>query len=194
MLKKSRILLIASLSAFVIILILLIVSAMSYRVIFTDLLSHYSKGRIFIVAGNTIICLKDSKSHLSRNRALADKDEKFRISIMSMTDFRYIEIFPEEEEDTEENADAPIVHYGTYKINASGHIGYLYLYYKDGSNYGTVRFPEWGRGAYEKLKFLKIYGDSIKFTRSATSLAEIRNLGADTYFTQNYSGKYTFGG
>jgi hypothetical protein len=59
-----------------------------------------------------------------------------------------------------------------------------------GSLYGTIRFPDWGRGATEYLRNVRIVGGKIYFTRSATTAKEIRRLGTTSYFTQEYSGEY----
>ena len=79
---------------------------------------------------------------------------------------------------------------GTYKINVAGHEGYLYLKQKNNRLYGGVKFPNWANGVYEPLKNIKIEKNRIYFTRSATSIKEVRRIGASSYFTQTYSGTY----
>lgn len=83
---------------------------------------------------------------------------------------------------------------GEYQINAAGNNGFLFLYARGNSVYGTVRFPSWGKGLQEPLKNLRIGNGTISFTRSAVTTQELTRLGITTPFTQEYSGSYLHSG
>jgi hypothetical protein len=83
---------------------------------------------------------------------------------------------------------------GEYRINAAGNNGFLFLYARGNSVYGTVRFPSWGKGVQEPLKNLKIGNGTISFTRSAKTPQELSRLGVSAPFSQEYSGTYLHSG
>ncbi|MCX8124564.1 MAG: hypothetical protein N3F66_10435 [Spirochaetes bacterium] len=84
----------------------------------------------------------------------------------------------------------PPQYLGVYRINASGHEGFLVLQVKDGVLYGSVRFPNWANGVWEPLKGVTIKNNTLQFTRSVTTEQERIKTGAREYFTQYYVGTY----
>ncbi len=94
---------------------------------------------------------------------------------------------PEVTKAPKENYDTNI--FGTYHIFLSGHEGTLYIKYKNGRIYGGVQFPNWANGVYEPLKDVKLKNGELTFTRSATTLKDIRRIGISSYFTQTYTGR-----
>jgi hypothetical protein len=165
----------------------------SYNVLVRDSGSQWYHAKALFLVANRMVCMKDDTLYSSRDGALAHESESAWPAIVSLGDIRIIEIIPGEEKEPE-SGDLPIRHYGIFKINASGHIGYLYLSDNNGTVYGTIRFPEWGLGSYEKLKDIRVGKDSITFTRSVTTAQEMRKTGAPVYFTQKYQGTYSLGG
>ena len=175
------------------VLVLLLLCTPSYNALVLDTSKRWYHARPLLLVGDTMICLRQHETYPTRKKALKRVPDDMWPSVISILDVRLIEIFPviEEEEDDD---DLPIRHYGKFQINASGHIGYLYLSYKNGRPYGTIRFPNWSNGVYEKLKKVRVKERYVYFTRSVTTPAEMRRTGAPFYFTQNYEGKYLVGG
>ena len=151
--------------------------------------------RPFVVVGDRLLCLRSDESFPARKAALESPDEGFRPALVSLEAVAFIEIIPEAPSAPETAAGPiPVTHLGTYRINASGNPGYLFLGVNNGVPYGSVRFPEWGKGAVEPLKGLYIRGNVIGFTRSITTPAERERTGSPTYFIQVYTGEYRDGG
>ncbi|HOO73487.1 MAG TPA: hypothetical protein PK926_17130 [Spirochaetota bacterium] len=174
-------------------LLVLLLASHSYSTLVLDSSSRYFRARTIFLFRNSMVCLKNDTYHDTRAKALGADDERTSFAILSLDEISLIEILPDEEEKPDEG-DLPIRHYGKYRINASGHNGYLYLSRKGNTVYGTIRFPEWGYGSYEKLKDIRVGKNTIQFTRSVTTVQEMRKTGAPTYFTQKYQGTYTIGG
>lgn len=151
--------------------------------------------RPFIIAGDHLLCLRSPESFATRKAAIESSDEGFRPALVSLAAVAFIEIIPEAPPTPEtEGGPVPGSHLGTYRINASGNPGYLFLGAKDGYVYGSLRFPEWGKGMAEPLKGVYIRGNTIRFTRSITTPAERERTGSPSYFTQIYTGEYRDGG
>ncbi len=151
--------------------------------------------RPFIIAGDHLICLRTPESFASRKGALESSDEAFRPALVPLATVALIEIIPDAPSAGEtEGGPVPGSHLGTYRINASGNPGYLFLGAKDGYVYGSLRFPEWGKGVVEPLKGVYVRGNTIRFTRSISTRAELERTGAPSYFTQVYTGEYRDGG
>ena len=184
--------LIIAVGTLVVVLALLLVSH-SYSTLVLDRSSRYFRARTLFLFRNSMVCVKNDTYHDTRAKALGADDERTGLAIVSLDEIPLIEILPDEEE-KRDDGDLPIRHYGRYRINASGHNGYLYLSRKGNTVYGTIRFPEWGYGSYEKLKDIRVGANTISFTRSVTTVQEMRKTGAPAYFTQKYQGTYTIGG
>ncbi|HSV96044.1 MAG TPA: hypothetical protein VLM75_03815 [Spirochaetota bacterium] len=147
------------------------------------------------IAGKHLLCLRTAESFTSKKAALESPDAGLRPALISMETVAFIEILHEAPPEPEaESGLVPAAYLGTYRINASGNPGYLFLGAKEGYVYGSLRFPEWGRGVAEPLKGVYIRGNTIRFTRSITTPAERERTGATTYFTQVYTGEYRDGG
>lgn len=151
--------------------------------------------RPFVVVGDRLLCLRSGESFSARNAALDSPDGGFGPALVPLGDVALIEIIPETPSAPETAVGpVPLTHLGAYRINASGNPGYLFVGVRNGVLYGTVRFPEWGKGAVEPLKGLYIRGNVIGFMRSITTPAERERTGAPAYFTQVYIGEYRDGG
>ncbi len=159
----------------------------TYTVVIKDENSRYYTGRALLIMGNHLVVTRDTKDHANRYLAVNRPGEERKTVSIDMRTIRLIEIIPDVEETT---GDYPSGYLGTYAVNASGHRGYLLIQYKNDRLYGTIRFPKWAKGAYEPCKGIRITGNRIYFTRSVTSVRELRRVGATTYFTQQYSGTY----
>ncbi|HSA15315.1 MAG TPA: hypothetical protein P5346_11300 [Spirochaetota bacterium] len=185
-----------ALAAIPLLIVLALLISPSYSVLVLDADSHYYRARVLFMFRNHMACKKDEALFQSRDIALAHQMKDSGIALVSLADIKLLEILPEElyGESESDEADLPVSHYGRFKINASGHIGYLYLSAGEKGVYGTIRFPDWGLGAYEKLKDIRIGKDTVSFTRSVTTPQEMRKTGAPVYFTQKYQGKYLLGG
>ncbi|HNU91955.1 MAG TPA: hypothetical protein PKO25_08785 [Spirochaetota bacterium] len=147
--------------------------------------------RKIVIAGDRLFCLRSAESHSTRKAALDSRDEGSKPAMARLVEVAFIEIIPETPSASDEAAGAvPMAYMGTYRINASGNPGYLTIGARNGALYGSVRFPEWGRGAVEPLKGLYIRGKFIGFTRSITTPAERERTGSHVYFTQVYTGEY----
>ncbi len=149
--------------------------------------------RSYTIAGKHLLCLRTAESFTSKKAALESPDAGLRPALISLETVAFIEILHDAPPEAEAGP-VPGSHLGTYRINASGNPGYLFLGAKDGYVYGSVRFPQWGRGAMEGLKGVRIQGNRISFIRSVNTQAERERTGAPTYFTQVYTGEYRNGG
>lgn len=165
----------------------------SHSGLLLDTEGNYSMIKNFHLCGDTLICRKSSFSSQQRDMALADETGSFSLSIISTKKIKSIELIQAQDEETGEIAEANVL-LGKFKINVQGHEGTLVLYEEEGKIHGTVRFPGWANGATEYLKNVKITGEKISFTRSATTVKEMRRLGANNLFTQRFSGTYNKSG
>jgi len=146
------------------------------------------RARDMVIAGDTMICMRDTACHASRRLALRIPVKKYRFSMMSMRDVAFIEVIPPRDKDT---GTVPAQYLGSYRIVASAHRGYLKLWAFKGRIYGSIRFPEWANGVVEPLKGVVISPEgAIRFTRSVTTRKEQVRVGSSSYFTQRYYGRY----
>jgi len=164
-----------------------------YDALVKDTSGRFYRARALIVAGNAFICSRDSSGYTTKREALQAKETGRSLSYRSMEEIEYIEFFgPKEDAGETLGAWQPSLkdYLGDYTVNAAGNHGYLSLRAGGGYIYGTIRFPNWGRGATEYLKNVGIANGRLYFTRSVTTPQELRRLGANAYFTQQYSGEY----
>lgn len=173
------------------VLIVLMVFA-GYDVIVKDS-SGYYRARSLFIAGNLFFCSRDEASYRTRKEALESEAAGTDLSFISMKQVQYIEFMWKEGETGPALGEwhATLKDYiGDYQMNAAGNRGFLSLRASGSYVYGTVRFPDWGRGATERLKNVRIVGGKIYFTRSVTTPAELRKVGGNAYFVQHYTGEY----
>ncbi len=195
--KKFRIAVII-LSIIIVALILIPVirtASAPHRGLLHDTEGNYTMIKNMHLCGETLLCRKSLFSSQQRDAAMSDETGKFSFTIISTRDIKSIEFIPAAEEpgeDSDETTDTARL--GRFKINVQGHEGTLVLYEKDEKIYGTVKFPGWANGATEYLKGIKITGDKISFTRSATTVKEMNRIGANNLFTQKFSGTYSKSG
>ena len=152
------------------------------------------RAKKFFACGVTIVFMKSADGESDKIRTLETVNSDYKLCIISIKDLKNIEIIGEETiiEEIIEKVEARFL--GKYRIQVQGHTGSLRLWIKDNRVSGTVQFPQWGKGATEYLKGVKISNGGISFTRSASSIKEINRLGANSYFTQKFSGRYSNSG
>ena len=149
----------------------------------------------FTVMGGQLAGRLDGREYRDRAKALKGEERTLSWKVISLEKITRIEIIPPaDKKEEEKDIDVPVHFLGTWKVKTSGHTGYLYLWKKEGRVRGSIKFPGWARGVAEPLKGLSIKNNSIYFVRSATSSAELRRLGASSYFVQKYYGNYLQGG
>jgi hypothetical protein len=192
--KLFTLILLLTLSAAVIILItlpLVKVINSSYSVIIKDKNMNYFRAGNLFICGNTIICRRDSES--VQDRAMIPEEDRSRYSykILSMQEIISIEILQDEDAAQIELSAVNPRYLGRYKILLQGHEGILVLGVSKDRIYGTVRFPQWGKGAVEYLKGVRISSGEVRFLRSASTPEEIKRLGANYLFKQKFSGTYS---
>jgi hypothetical protein len=170
----------------------------SYSVLITTAGSKYFMAKYMLVSGNYLFCLKDTNEYNKRKdalSALANINHKFIFAYILMSDVSYMEIVPGREETGITGSGAvEIKYFGQYKIDVSGYVGFLFLGMKNGKVYGSLRFPEWGNGAFEPIKNPWISKGKIGFIRSVETREEARRVGSPGYFTQEFHGEYKDGG
>jgi len=164
------------------------------RVLVLDADDNYYLARKPLICGSSVIYLKSSFSDSRRRKALNDKTGSFTLAMDSLKNIKLIEIIPDDETADDESGEVPAGYLGKYRINVQGHDGTLYLGSKEGKIYGSVKFRTWGTGATEYLKGIRISGKKIYFTRSASTSAEARRVGANHVFWQKFSGTYSQSG
>ena len=164
-----------------------------YDVLVKDTDGGFYRAHGIFIAGNLLICTRDSLTFTTRNDAFQSKEENKNFSIISMRQVQFIEVI------SRPNDSGPALgawqpslkdYIGDYTVNAAGNHGYLSLRASGGYLYGTIRFPEWGRGATEYLKYVRLVDGKIYFTRSITTPQELQRIGGNSYFVQQYSGEY----
>lgn len=179
--------------AFLLILLLVMTVSSGYEAIIKERSGGYYRARSLFIAGTLFICTRDSMTFTSRSLAAASPADKRGLSIMSLNSVEFIEIIPgTEDEGPRLGSWHPALkdYIGDYTVNAAGNHGYLSLRASGSAIYGTIRFPDWGRGATEYLKNVRIVKGKLYFTRSVTTAQELKRLGASAYFLQQYSGDY----
>jgi len=134
-----------------------------------------------------MLCKKDASVFAGRDEALKNKQENYSLAVLTVRDLAFIEIIPE----IVVSGAIDGIYLGMYLVSVTGHVGYLYLLAKDDVMYGTIRFPQWGKGAAEPLKNVYFSNGKINFTRSVTNSSELREVGSNNYFVQQYSGEYS---
>jgi len=155
----------------------------------------YVKFNSFMSIGSVILADKSKTFYQQKKKALNHSVDDYSLSLISLnnvTDVHFIK--KKKNENLAKEGAIPTIYLGIYKINAEGNIGYIYIKQKNGYIYGSIRFPNYAKGVYEKMKYLKINNRYISFIRSAQTSAEVRYIGASKKFIQKYSGVYTRNG
>jgi hypothetical protein len=168
-----------------------------YDALVKDTAGNFYRARALFIAGNTFICSRDTSNYPTKQGALQGKDTGRSLSLSSMKQVQFIEIIiGKDDEGPALGAWQPSLkdYVGDYTVNAAGNHGYLSLRASGGYLYGTIRFPNWGRGATEYLKNVGIANGKLFFTRSVTTQQELRRTGANAYFTQQFYGEYLHSG
>jgi hypothetical protein len=184
----------------IIILILLaipviLVLSTSQPVLISNSQSQFFTAKSVVIIGNKIICLKGSSIYPSRDIASKIEEKKFSPAILSLNDYVLIEILHKTETvETEKKGEIEGIYTGVYQVVVTGHTGFLYLTSKDGYLYGSIQFPKWANGVYEPLKNVYFSKGKINFTRSVTDAMELKRIGANSYFVQQYSGEFSADG
>lgn len=166
--------------------------AAGYNALVKDTSGNFYRARALFVAGNLFICSRDASNYPSKQEALKGRDTGRSLSLVSMKEIEVIELSGKDEAGPALGAWQPSLkdYVGDYTVNAAGNRGYLSLRASGGYLYGTIRFPDWGRGATEYLKNVGIANGRLYFTRAVATPQELRRVGANAYFTQQYSGEY----
>jgi hypothetical protein len=165
-----------------------------YSVLIAGSDSRFFRGKKILLFGNTLICIRDSESYRTRREALGVLDPDYRLALIPVNKVKRIEILWESSTEDRDLSGIPGKYIGGYRIVASGHKGVLNLFVSKGKLYGSLKFPEWGNGVWEYLKYIRISNNRITFTRSITTAKELKRIGASSYFIQRYSGAYTQNG
>lgn len=165
--------------------------ATSSHVLVKNYKGKYYNARVIFMTQNFLICFKENKVYKKRKNAI-NANPSYSISYVSLNDVVQIELVfdIEEDDDEEETGTVPKKYLGKYKINLSGHEGYLIIRQKRGKLYATCRFPRWAKGALETLKRVRVRKNRIYFTRSVRTAKELRRIGANNYFVQKFKGEY----
>jgi hypothetical protein len=174
-------------------LFLVITASTSLEVLIKDREGNFYRARALFVAGSVLVCRRDTLGFATRKEALQNRDDGRSLTLLSLKRIEFIEITGGSgEQGPALGAWQPALkdYIGDYSMNAAGNRGYLSLRASGSYLYGTIRFPDWGRGGTEYLKNVGIANGKLYFTRSVTTRQELTRLGANAYFTQYYSGEY----
>ena len=194
MINKNTIIRSALIAVIIILLMLPVVmtATSSYQAIISSQ-SQFFYAKSVIIIGNKIICLKGSNVYQTRETAMKGEETNYSPAILNVTDYTLIEIITKHEE-VQKEGEIHGKYLGVYQVVVTGHPGYLYLSSKDGLLYGSIQFPKWANGVYEPLKNVYFSKGKINFTRSVTNPQEMKRVGANNYFVQQYSGDYSENG
>lgn len=183
--------------ALALVIVLIMTVSARQNALVKDTAGNFYRARSLIVAGPIVIYTRDPSGYTTRKAALDSPAEERTLSAVSLKSIAFIEIMSGPDEGGEGLASwqAGLKDYiGDYVVNAAGNHGYLSLRASGSTVYGSIRFPGWGRGATEYLKGVRIAGGTIHFTRSVTTPQELKRVGANAYFTQQYTGEYFHSG
>lgn len=191
--KKNRllltILLLAGGTSFLFLVLLSIfVTLKSRNAIILDNDSNYYTVKNVSVISNICIGLKSDETFRIKSKAVDSISSEHHFSIIPLTAISVIEFIPDDS--ISEKDGVPVKYLGYYRVIVTGHHGQLFLKEEKGQLYGVIRFPNWGNGAYEYLKGVRVKDGWISFTRSATTSTEARRLGAGSFFVQRFNGNY----
>jgi len=156
-------------------------------------LNYFRAGNLFI-CGNTIICRRDPESAKDKSMLPEEDRSGYVFRLLSMDNIISIEILHGEEQPVADTLAVNPRYLGRFKIKLQGHEGILTISVFKERIYGTVKFPQWGKGAVENLKGVKVGSGEVRFIRSASTPAEIKRLGANYLFKQKFSGTYSSAG
>jgi hypothetical protein len=178
--------------ALALVIVLIMTVSTRQNVLVKDTAGNFYRARSLMIAGPVVICSRDPSNFTTRKAALDSASAERKPSAVFMKNIAFIEIMAAPDEGEGLTAWQPGLkdYIGDYVVNAAGNHGYLSLRASGGAVYGSLRFPGWGRGATEYLKGVRIAGGKIYFTRSVTTQQELKRVGANAYFTQQYSGEY----
>jgi hypothetical protein len=174
-------------------LIALILTVSSRQdVLVKDANGNFFRARSLFIAGPVVVMSRDATGYPTKKAAVESVIKGRTLSAVSLKSIAFIEVIavPDEGEGLSAWQLGLKDCIGDYVVNAAGNHGYLSLRASGGTVYGTIRFPGWGRGATEYLKGVTIAGNRICFVRSVTTQQELRRVGANACFTQQYSGEY----
>jgi hypothetical protein len=173
-------------------LIVLLMAFSSYHALIRDSDGNFFRARALFIAGDALVCVRDTPLYTTRQEALGGKQGNPVPSFLSMKKIDFIEMVQDQEEAALPPGWRPTLqdYVGDYVVNAAGNRGHLSLRAGKGAIYGSIRFPEWGKGATEYLKNVRIADGMICFTRSAVTPHERSRLGVRYNFVQVYSGEY----
>ncbi len=190
--KRRAFIIAATVTAAAIALVVLAVFSRNDVLIRDDTGSYY-RAQTRFMAGGLILCTRDRSGYATRAEALRGTSADTVLALVSVKHVQLIELIGVPDPEGPGLAEWSLGLkdcVGDYQINAAGNRGYLAIRAYGGSIYGTVRFPEWGRGATEYLKYMTIANGRISFTRSVTTKQELSRLGAPSFFVQAYSGEF----
>lgn len=185
------------LSVFLVVLAVLpVIKTMNapYTVVVKDKDMNFFRAKNLFICGNTVYCSRETGTVKDRHMLPEDNKSGYHFSVMSLDNIISIEIIHGEDGDGPESAAVQPEHLGSFKIRLQGHEGVLILGQSENRVYGTVRFPGWAKGAAETLKGVRINSGSVMFTRSASTPAEMKRLGANYLFKQKFTGTYSSSG
>jgi hypothetical protein len=179
--------------ALLLVVLLIVTASSKYDVLVKETDGGFYRARALFIAGNVLICSRDSSTFTTRKDAFQSKEQDKNLSLISMKQVEFIEVINRPDDSGPAlGAWQPSLkdYVGDYTINAAGNHGYLALRAGGGYLYGSIRFPDWGRGATEYLKYVRLVNGKIYFTRSVTTPQELIRIGGNAYFVQQYSGEY----
>ncbi len=192
--KRNAIVALSAVAAAIVLAIIVVVimaATARYSFLIHDAAGKYYRGRSLVVLGGVLVCRREATAHPSRAAALRAAEEPRSVTFMKMRGIRHIEIIADPEEEPPEGWQPAIRDYlGDYTINAAGNNGRLSLRAGKEGVYGTIRFPDWGKGATEYLRNVRIANGRIYFVRSVSTRQEQARLGASRTFVQVYQGEY----
>lgn len=191
--KKRRISILTAGISMLVIALVLLAAFSRHNVLIRDDAGSYFRARTFFIAGGLILCSRDRSGHAARAEALRSDRSDAGLTLISLKHVQLIELTDAHADDgtgLSEWKPGLRDYIGDFQLNAAGNRGYLSIRASGGTVYGTVRFPDWGRGATEYLKSMAIVNGRISFIRSATTRQELSRLGASSSFIQVYSGEY----
>jgi len=173
-------------------LIVLLIAFSSYHALIRDSDGNFYRAGALFIAGDALVCVRDTSPYATRQEALDGREGSMGLSFFSMKRIDFIEMIQDQEEAALPPGWRPTLqdYVGDYTVNAAGNRGYLSLRAGKGAIYGAIRFPEWGKGATEYLKNVRIADGKIYFIRSAVTSYERYRLGVRYNFVQVYTGEY----
>lgn len=153
---------------------------------------EYSRADGLLVIADRALLRMDSERFKTRDDAFKSDPLSPGWGLWSLSAIMTLEFLEKEQQKKISDQDIPYT--GTWRIDAEGNPGYIFLTFQNDRYEGTIRFPQYAHGVTEPMRNIAVTGRKITFTRSASTSNELKRMGISTPFKQEYTGWFNTAG